>query len=158
MIDQLSKIACILASTPIIIKGCIWLHIWWNKPIIVWGLFDCPSPNRADYFIRTKAKKAVQNIKFILRPHGQPSDWKVKITCFYTQLGIEHMQTINAHHKNFDEHKEVEFDLPATGLFRLTIESNGGFVGSLAPQNCKEIDIGHPTAKICRSNHKPPSF
>ena len=78
-----------------------------------------------------------------------------EVSNFFQHLGHEHLQEIKSSENNLEKHKVVEFDLPATGLFRLAIESSGGYVGSLVPRNCEEIIIMHSEAKI---RYKPRKF
>ena len=154
---MLDKCVEFLMVAPIIGKGCLWFRKKWTRPLIVWGLFDCPSSKRADYYIRVKNKRPVQNIKFSLKPIRMlPTDYQVTITTFFQQRGCEHIQESKVRQENFKKHKEIEFDLPAAGLFRLVIVSSSSYMGSLLPQNYEGIEIKHSEAKICCKHHKFP--
>ncbi len=146
----------VLGAVPVLVKGCRWLHKKWNRPKIVWGESDIPSSKRIDYYILVNNKQSLKKIKLSLTPNCLlPSDWKVSVTAFLHLLGCEHIQEVETHQENFKKHKEVEFDLPATGVFRLIIESDGGYVGALASHNLEEISIIHDEAKIL---YKPRKF
>ncbi len=110
---------------------------------------------RVDYFIRVRAKESVQNIKLILKPGcGSPLDYQVTVSIFFQYIGCEHKSAIKGRQENFEEHKEIAFDLPATGLFRFTIESNVGRVGTLLPGNLEKLEVKHHEAKICIKDFK----
>ncbi|MFA6535637.1 MAG: hypothetical protein WCS92_05250 [Candidatus Babeliales bacterium] len=130
-----------------------------SKPQVVWGNSDFPESKRADYYIKVNNRHPIDGVKLYLKPKSlQPTDYKVRVTEFFQLLGREHLQEIECLEENLKWHKEVTFDLPKNGLFRLIIESNGGTGRTLLPDNLEELKIKHPDAKIYNKPRKFPKL
>lgn len=146
-----------------IFEGCFWISKgiipWLKKPNIEYRLHDSFSISNIDphsifYIIATsrfpfpKLENQKISIKLILKPKvGKTTDFKVKVTPWFTKIGWEALQEIKISEEDLDDHKEVIFDLQPYQKYRIIIITSIGHTGDFA-HDTFELTIDSNNANI----------
>ncbi len=152
---MITRIKEILVLIRMLYKPCIWLYQWIMMLRLEWGDFDYPSSKSVHYYMIIKSTvQSEHSIKVSLKsPQLSPTSFTMRIAPFVTLIGREHLQEFELEETINQRTKEVEFTMPSNTWVRLSVEGNGGNLGTLLHQNY-ELNISAPSTKIKYKSNK----